>query len=224
MKKEQEQTYADFRHEYLWGTAVRNLKNADHASADAGFYSLGAMLMAYFAFEGHLNWLIKRLAPEVWEEEKRFFVTGPYQGTLGKYRFLCRLLHLPEPDASGGPFQTAKALQRLRDDAVHPKSEEGTTIVMVAENCYPPPYRGVFETEVSVDKAKRVLSDIKSLSNLVRAASAAQFPDLVDGDDAFTGKINCTITEASMTNAKPSPSACPGRRDDAHSGPVSREY
>ena len=98
-------------------TAQKNLVQSRETANDALYFALSAMLMMYFAFEGYLNWLGHLIAPEVWESEKNFFNKAPYQGTLGKYLFLSKVLVMEPLDKSKGPFQTVKDLQQLRDKA-----------------------------------------------------------------------------------------------------------
>lgn len=105
--------------------AEKNLLQATPSNTDAKFFELGAMFLFFAAFEGYLNWLGTRIAPEVWKDERHFFRAAPFQGTLGKYRFLAKILHISDPDSSQGPFQTANDLLDLRNMVAHPKAEAG---------------------------------------------------------------------------------------------------
>ena len=155
MKKERQQKYEIYNHRILWMVAERNLQTATSSQKEATFHALGAMLLHFFAFEGYLNWLGNRIAPEVWKEEKEFFSRPPYRGSLGKYRFLAKVVRLPVPDVSHGPFQTAKDLLKLRDMAVHPKADAGNRLVKFADGNFPPHYGGRLAEKVSPRKAGR---------------------------------------------------------------------
>ena len=167
MKKEREQKYEIYNHRILWITANKNLTLSRTSEKDALFYSLSAMLMMYFAFEGYLNWLGSLVAPEIWCEEKEFFNKSPYQGTLGKYLFLSKILVLPAPTQSKRPFQTVKELQQLRDKAVHPRTESGKRNVKFVEGKFPPNYRSWLSTKVSAQKKDRQKKDVEALANKI---------------------------------------------------------
>jgi hypothetical protein len=162
---------------------------------DALFFSLSAMLMMYFAFEGYLNWLGLLIAPEVWDKEKEFFSRPPYQGTLGKYLYLSKVLVLQVPDKSEGPFQTAKELQQLRDKSVHPRSESGERNVKFVEGKFPPSYRSWLATKVSAKKRDRAEKDIKTLVNELHQAAKVHYPDMITVTEPFTDMLSFNITD-----------------------------
>jgi len=158
------------------------------------FHALGAMLLYFFAFEGYLNWLGNRVAPEVWQEEREFFSRPPYQGGLGKYRFLAKVVRLPAPDASQGPFQTAKDLLKLRDMAVHPKAEAGDRLVKFADGHFPMDYRGRLAEKVSPKKAGRARDHLAELAEDLHREAKASYPELVWEDEAFGRSLGSCIT------------------------------
>ena len=129
MKIERQQAFETYNHGILWRATQINLQLATSPNKDAKFFALGSMLLSVLAFEGYLNWLGSRIAPKVWKDERQFFSKKPFRGTLGKYRYLAELLHLPAPDPSQDAFQTAKRLLKLRDRIVHPKTEAGNRSV-----------------------------------------------------------------------------------------------
>jgi hypothetical protein len=196
MKKEKEQKYEFYNHEVLWGIADRNIKNAQNLKKEAMFYSLGGLILLYFAFEGYLNWLGNKISPEVWENEKDFFSRHPYRGTLGKYCYLCKILVLPKPDASKGEFQTAKELEKLRNFAVHPKAESGNRMVKVHEDHYPPHYKSNLEEMVSEEKAIRGKCDINKLVKELHNKAKEYYPNLVSGHTPFNSLISFEITDS----------------------------
>ncbi len=195
MKKEREQEYEIFNHRILWITAQKNLALSRDSENDALFFALSAMLMMYFAFEGYLNWLGHLIAPEVWDKEKDFFNRPPYQGTLGKYQFLSKVLVLQAPDKSVGPFHTVKELQQLRDKAVHPRTESGKRSVKFTEDKFPPNYRSWLSTKVSANKRDRAEKNIEALVNEIHQAARAYYPDLIKVTEPFSGMSGFTITD-----------------------------
>ena len=195
MKKEREQKYEIFNHRILWITAQKNLALSRDSENDALFFALSAMLMMYFAFEGYLNWLGHLIAPEVWDKEKDFFNRPPYQGTLGKYQFLSKVLVLQAPDKSVGPFQTVKELQQLRDKAVHPRTESGKRSVKFTEDKFPPNYRSWLSTKVSANKRDRAEKNIEALVNEIHQAARAHYPDLIKVTEPFSGMSGFNITD-----------------------------
>ncbi|MBW2596270.1 MAG: hypothetical protein JRC93_09915 [Deltaproteobacteria bacterium] len=195
MKKKREQKYEIYNHRILWITAHKNLALSRTSEDDALFYSLSAMLMMYFAFEGYLNWLGHLVAPEIWDKEKEFFNRPPYQGTLGKYLFLSKILVLQAPEQSKGPFQTAKELQQLRDKAVHPRTESGKRNVKFIEGKFPPNYRSWLSTKVSAKKRDRAEKDIEALVNELHQAAKVHYPNVITVSEPFTGMLGFDITD-----------------------------
>lgn len=196
MKKEREQKYETYNHRILWATAQKNLARSRESENDTLYFSLSAMLMMYFSFEGYLNWLGYLIAPEVWEIEKDFFSKPPYQGTLGKYLFLSKVLVLESPDKSKGPFQTVKELQDLRDKAVHPRSERGTSNVKYSEGKFPPHHRSCLATKVSAKKRDIAEKNIQKLVNELHQAAKFHYPGIIDTSEPFVGILGFDITDS----------------------------
>jgi hypothetical protein len=195
MKKEREQKYETYNHRILWATAQKNLAQSRESENDALYFALSAMLMMYFAFEGYLNWLGHLIAAEVWESEKDFFSKAPYQGTLGKYLFLSKVLVIELPDKSKGPFQTVKDLQQLRDKAVHPRVERGKKRVKFPEDKFPPSHRSLLSTKVSSQKRDKAEKNIQHLVNELHQAAKVHYPDVIDTSEPFVGILGFDITD-----------------------------
>ena len=195
MKKERNQKYEVFNHRILWTTAQKNLAKSRESTNDALYFALSAMLMMYFSFEGYLNWLGHLIAPEVWKIEKDFFNKPPYQGTLGKYLFLSKVLILESPDNSKAPFQTVKDLQQLRDRAVHPRAEHGNKNVKYSEGKFPTHYRSWPSTKVSAKKRDNAEKNIQLLVSELHQAAKIHYPDIVDTSEPFGGMLGFSITD-----------------------------
>ncbi len=152
------------------------------------------MLLSALAFEGYLNWLGSRIAPEVWEDERQFFSRHPTHGPLGKYRVLAKLLNLPTPDPSQGAFQTAKRLFKLRDRIVHPKTEAGERPVKFKEGNFPPNYQSELGTEVSPDAATRAKDHVEKLAEELHREAKLAYSGNVHETHAFGSLLGTEIT------------------------------
>lgn len=195
MKIERQQTFETYNHRILWGAALRNLLLATSSNKDTKFFALASMLLSILAFEGYLNWLGSRIAPEVWENERQLFSAGSSRGTLGKYRFLAKLLRLPTPDPSQGAFQTAKQLLKLRDKIVHPKTEAGERFVKFKEGHFPPRYQSELEKEVSPDAATRAKDHLEKLAEELHREAQLAYSGNVHETHAFRGPLSRETTD-----------------------------
>lgn len=195
MKKTRRQEFETYNHRIVWAAGEKNLKLATQPCEDGKLFALGAMFLLFAAFEGYLNWLGSRVAPEVWEDERRFFSLSPYHGTLGKYRFLCKVLCLPNPDPSGGAFQTAVDVLKLRDMVAHPKPEAGTRSVSFRNGCSPPHYQSKLAKRVSPERAKRVRKHLKKLAEELHLGARHAYPQLVFEEEAFGPILATAVTD-----------------------------
>lgn len=195
MKKERKQKYEVYNNRILWATAQKILAKSRESENDVLYFALSAMLIMYFSFEGYLNWLGHSIAPEVWELERDFFNKPPYQGTLGKYLFLSKVLVLEPPDKSKGSFQTVKELQQLRDRAVHLRSECGTKNVRYSEGKFPPLHRSWLSTKVSAVKRDIAEKNIQQVVNELHQVAKLHYPDFVDTSEPFFGILGFNITD-----------------------------
>ena len=195
MKTEQSQTFETYNHRILWSAAQRNLSMTESPHLEDKLYSLGAMFLFFAAFEGYLNWLGSRLAPEVWKHEREFFSRSPYQGTLGKYRFLAKILCLRDHDPSKRPFQTATKLQELRDFIAHPKPEKGQRQVPVKYGHFPHGYQCQLAKKVSLEAARRARDDIEGLAQELHVQARRRYAENVPEQDAFSALLGIDITD-----------------------------
>lgn len=193
----QQQKFEIYNHRILWAAAERNVALAnDPNNQDAKFFALGSMFLFFAAFEGYLNWLGTRIAPEVWKEEREFFSRSPFKGTLGKYRFLATILRLPDPDPSQGPFQTATDLLKLRDMVAHPKSEAGERSVKCRKGDFPQHYQSELEKKVSADAATRARDHLKELADALHCEANEAYSGNIHESEAFGVILGTEITDA----------------------------
>jgi hypothetical protein len=131
-KRQSEVDNVEFETEHLtfrsiWH-AARVLREAGDRDESQGFWSLmAAALLAYTAYEGFVNDLLRRSFPETWADERRYFV-GQRRGTLGKTNFLAEQLNIQLNRASR-PWRTFAEVHAWRNDLVHPQTVRitGTT-------------------------------------------------------------------------------------------------
>jgi len=195
MKKERKQTFETYNHRILWGAAERNLRQATSPkNKDAKYFALGAMFLFFAAFEGYLNWLGTRIAPEVWVDERRFFSRSPFQGTLGKYQFLAKILHLPNP--SQVPFRTANNLLKLRNMVAHPTAEAGERLVKSKDGYFPPHYQSELEKKVSPEAASRAKDHLKQLAEELHREAKQVYSSNIHESNAFGQLLGTEITDA----------------------------
>lgn len=195
MKKKRKQAFETYNHRILWGAAERNLRLSTPSNNDAKFFSLSAMFLFFVAFEGYLNWLGTRIAAEVWKDERQFFSRAPYQGTLGKYRFLAKILQLPDPNPGQGAFKTATDLRNLRDMVAHSKPEAGERQVKVKEGYFPKSYQSELEKKISPTAARRAENDLKKLAEELHCRAREAYSANVHESKAFGPILGTEITD-----------------------------
>lgn len=110
-----------FTYRSIWH-AASVLRQAGEKDETNGFWSLvAATVLAYTAYEGFLNHVIECLYPQVWKQERTFFRVPPFDGTLGKTRFLAEGIGLVLKPSSR-PYRTVLELHAWRNDLVHPRT------------------------------------------------------------------------------------------------------
>lgn len=122
VKQDIRQTGIRFTHKTLWRTSQHFL-TAGTASPEGSFYSLlAAGTFGFFAFESLLNEMLRQVRPQTWEVERKFFSTGEFVGTLGKFCYLAREFELAI-DRSRRPYQGIAELAKARDFLAHGRTE-----------------------------------------------------------------------------------------------------
>lgn len=157
-----QQKYGVLNHRILWICAQKNLAFGQHKGSDAPYFNLTAMTMAYFAFEGYLNYLGELIAPEVWKEERQFFTRKPYEGTIGKCLFLMKITMQPALSSSRRPFLTVRKLAELRNFVAHSRPEIGQRTARISNKTgLPTQYQHKLRKMVSRTKANHALEDVE---------------------------------------------------------------
>jgi hypothetical protein len=129
-----------FTYRVLWHAATA-LRAKGEAAEHGGFWSLlASLVLAYTAYEGFLNHVIESLYPQVWSQERTFFRVQPFEGTLGKTRFVAGSVGV-KLERAARPYRTVAELHAWRNDLVHPRTVRG---------------RGITRADAYARKPKRV--------------------------------------------------------------------
>lgn len=194
MKIQQDQQYEVYTYNILWGTAEKCFEVSQLHKDDEKYHYLTAMLMIYFAFEALLNNMISTLDPLAWKNERQLFSGPPYQGTLGKYKYLIEKLSMASPDHASRPYQTLKFLQQVRDRAVHAKPERSIRKIKVAPGQFPESYTSWLGKHSTLSHVKKCFEDIRTISTslykVARKTHRNQFHSL----DPFRGDYGYSVT------------------------------
>lgn len=194
MKKGKHQEYEVFNHRIVWSAARLNLTLTSSEPPAGKCFSLAAMILTFFAFEGYLNWLGGLLCKDVWKKERQFFAKQPYTGTLGKLKYLREHLSLPPLNEKKRPLSTLIMLYKIRNFLAHTKPERGTREVFYKLPTFPPEYAG-FLSEVITPKMANISSDdIKALANDLHKNSLSQHKDIPTAEP-FCGLLKFASTE-----------------------------
>lgn len=150
-----------FTYEILWTCCRRQSALAKTEEHGKMYILLTSMSMAYFTYEAYLNHALHKVAPDIYQVERTYFVGPDYFGTPGKLKKLCELASMNFPDASNRPYQSIKLLQKLRDSVAHGKPDpfEETVKHRAGEN--PAAIPSSFEKIVSEANAERCIKDLE---------------------------------------------------------------
>lgn len=121
--------------------------------------------MAYFAFESYLNLSGPRVDPKTWQNERSYFNQSPYQGTLGKAKWIADRVGL-QIEMGQRPYQTISELSRLRNFLTHGRIEAYGYDVLVRQNEEPDLFRNLTIYKlVNRRKADQALKDTEKFAN-----------------------------------------------------------
>src|SRR4030095_6767184 len=111
-----------YTHIYLWNCAKALLNQPETKSHQDFYFTMAGMLIKYLAYEAYLNFVGIRLDPDAWKNEREFFSKDPYTGTAGKLKRISEKLSI-QVDRAQRPYQSIKALEKLRNYLAHGKPE-----------------------------------------------------------------------------------------------------
>jgi len=190
-----DQIYEQHTHKILWASAKVNFNLAEKDINNRKYLYLSSMVMQFFAFEAYLNYIGVLIADDVWAREREFFSREPFQGTLGKYVFLAKLLLLPKPNFSRGNGQVLKLLNEIRDTAAHGRLHAGSRSVNVKPG-YPVIYTpSELERKTTKKYAERGLNIVECVANELQQEAIKLYPEKNIVGAAFDHLIGFEITD-----------------------------
>lgn len=150
-----------YTYEILWSCCQRQIDLAERMTNGKMYYWLTSMSMAYFTYEAYLNHALHKVAPDIYQQERTYFLDPNYYGTPGKLKKLTELASLEFPDVSRRPYQSIKILQKLRDSVAHGKPDPFEVVVKHRAGENPTAIPSSFEKIVSEKNAKNSIADLK---------------------------------------------------------------
>lgn len=158
----------------IW-QAAHTLQDTEAVDRPRRFPSrMGAAVLVHAAYEGFINEAIERLFPAVWQQEKTYFRSGPFQGWLGKTQFLAHELRMTL-NRSARPYRTVAELNAWRNDLVHSRTVRGVGVIR--SDAYakrPAEVRPVVFVKLKPTFVARCFDDVSALADLLLVAARAQ--------------------------------------------------
>jgi len=175
----------DYLHREAWRVVNRQIEYAEANPGGALYDDLVAMMFAYHSFEGYLNFVGEKIAPDLWKEERRQFGDTGIAGKLGA---ICVRCEISIPEKGRRPYSTVTQLKKLRDSMAHPKTYKTSQKTEFLEGKTPPLFRRSYLARlVNHTKAIRARDDVKFIADRIHSAAVNRFPTSRLGNDAFEG-------------------------------------
>ena len=108
----------EYLHKVVWRVVQRQIDYAERNPKGALYDDLAAMVFAFQALEGYLNFAGEKIAPDLWRDEKSQFSND---GIAGKLAAICECCGLAPPDYGRRPYRTVRELKKLRNTVAHPR-------------------------------------------------------------------------------------------------------
>lgn len=172
--------HRSYTHRYLWRTAIGLFELSKGEVRRPDYLHLSCMVMTFFALEAYLNFLGEILFPEVWKDERTFFNTPPYKGTMGKLAYLADHCGMSQLDKSRRPYQTVKNLHKIRDFMAHGRMEVIRKEVTFRPDRLPDFLPNFFDKHVSASAARKGLDDTEQLIKGLHDAAQKRFKTVRD--------------------------------------------
>jgi hypothetical protein len=187
---EERTTSEEYLHKSAWCVVGRQIEYAEAKRSGALYDDLVAMMFTFLCFEGFLNFVGDKIAPDLWNDEKKRFKGD---GIYGKLEVICERCGLAKPDKGRPPYLTLSALKILRDAMAHPKIHKNDDrVTPFAEGkIFPEKY---LTKLVSHEKALRARDDVKWIACEIHKAARAKFPDADLGTNALEGIVGRATT------------------------------
>lgn len=175
-------------HRFMWQIVEEQATLASEPKEGWSKPALVAMVFAFHTVEAYLNFAGERLAPEIWQDEQKYFSKEPYRGWKGKLRKVMELveLHLRPEER---PLKTIYELKELRDMIAHGKPKKLADEIVHPEGSEAPPAVSIFRSMFTPkDKLTTALCDVNQFLNQIHTRAAPKVKnDPWFGDDALCG-------------------------------------
>jgi hypothetical protein len=166
-----------YTHIYLWNCAKTLLNQPETKSHQDFYFVMAAMLMMYLTYEAYLNFVGIRLDPETWKNEREFFSKDPFRGMEGKLKRISEKLRI-EIDKGQRPYQSIKALERLRNYLAHGKPEMYAFVTDLKDGEEPDMFPLQIYDLVTREKAERALKDTEEFIEYLHSLAGKQIDDI----------------------------------------------
>lgn len=187
----------EYLHKAVWRVVQRQIEYAEANRQGALYDDLVAMVFAFHALEGYLNYVGEKIAPDLWRDEKTQFSEN---GVIGKLAAICERCGLGSPDYGKRPYGTLSQLKKLRNGMAHPRTRKTGGKVEYDERKPPPLFpQSYLAAIVSHRRALRARDDVKHIADQIHAAALTKFPEAGLGPDALDGimSMRTTVTRQS---------------------------
>ena len=177
----------EYPHRTAWAVVIPQLEHGETNPTGSFYDDLVAMVFAFHAMEGYLNFIGGKITPDLWADERTTFKNT---GLTGKLEAICERCGMSMPDKGRRPYQTVSGLKELRTRMAHPKIIEVRSRVEFAADKLPPIFRKSYPANlVSHERALRARDDVKWLADEIHKAAVARFPHAAPelGLDALSG-------------------------------------
>lgn len=114
-------------HRELWAVVTGLLEPARPLSRQE---ALTVLLFSYHTLEAYVNYVGALLNPDLWQIERTYFRSPPYQGLDGKLRKLFELLGRAEPSRLERPYAAVWKLKAVHDGIVHSNPARLTSVIL----------------------------------------------------------------------------------------------
>jgi len=187
----------EYLHKDVWRVVQRQIDYAEANPAGALYDDLIAMVFAFHAIEGYLNYIGEKIAPDLWGNEKASFSDS---GITGKLAALCERCGLASPDYGKRPYGTVSELKKLRDAVAHPRTRKTGETVEYDERKPPPLFpKSYLSKVVSHKRAIRARDDVKDIADQIHAVARAKFSEANLGPDALDGIMSMRSTTTRLS-------------------------
>jgi hypothetical protein len=128
-------------------------------------------------YEAYLNFAGIRLDPDAWRNEREFFSKDPYRGTEGKLKRIEEKLRI-EIDKGQRPYQSIKALERLRNYLVHGKPDIYAFVTDLKDGEEPDMFPLQIYDLVTRERAERALEDTEEFIEYLHGLAGKKLDDI----------------------------------------------